>query len=128
MILDTEWQRFNRFEVRTTEQYRAVVVVLWGFTALFYGLGDTGLTVVVQQLGGFESNPVARGFLRKAGYVGLAVHKALVFLVLAALWRYYPTVGAFSPDPWRLVVPALAATRGAYLVGLHAHNISVLLH
>jgi hypothetical protein len=127
MSSDTAWQRLYQFDLGIADQYRAVVIVLWGCTVLFYGLCDTGLTIVVHYLGGFEVNPVARAFLRTAGYAGLVVHKAIVLGVLAALWQYYPTVGGLSPDPWRLIVPILAGTRGAYLLTLHAHNIGVLL-
>lgn len=127
MSFDSTWQQLHRFDGENTDQYRALVIGLWSCTVLFYGLGDTGLTMVVHQLGGFEVNPVARSFLRTAGYAGLVVQKTLVLGVLAALWRYYPTVGDLSPDPWRLIVPILAATRGAYLVSIHVHNIGVLL-
>lgn len=127
MSSDTAWQRLYQFDLGIADQYRAVVVLLWGCTFLFYGLCDTGLTIVVHYLGGFEVNPVARAFLRAAGYAGLVVHKTIVLGVLAALWHHYPTVGGLSPDPWRLIVPVLAATRGAYLLTLHAHNIGVLL-
>jgi hypothetical protein len=63
-----------------------------------------------------------------AGYAGLVVQKAIALGVLWGIWRFYSTVGGLSRDPWRLVVPAVAAVRGAVppgpgsgflLVGVH---------
>jgi hypothetical protein len=107
--------------------YGAVTVALWGLVVGLYALGDTGLTTVVLELGGFEANPVARAFFETAGYAGLVVQKALAVGILWAIWRYYPTVGDLSPDPWRLVVPAIAAARGGQLVALHLQHISILV-
>jgi hypothetical protein len=127
MSSETVRQRLYRFDLGIADGYRAVVVALWVCTILFYGLCDTGLTIVVLHQGGVEINPVARAFLQTAGYAGLVVHKTIVLGVLGVLWQYYPTVGGLSPDPWRLVVPILAGTRGAHLLTLHAHNVGVLL-
>jgi len=107
--------------------YGAVTVALWGLVVGLYAVGDTGLTTVVLELGGFEANPIGRAFVGVAGYAGLVVQKALAVGILWAVWRYYPTVGDFSPDPWRLIVPAIAAFRGGQLVVLHVQHISVLV-
>lgn len=74
-----------------------------------------------------EMNPVARAFIEILGYPGLAVQKGLAVGLLAVLWRYYPTVGDVSADPWRLMVPTIAAARGLQLVVIHVSNIAVLL-
>jgi len=104
-----------------------IVLGVWGSALLFYGFGDTGLTIVVHELGGFETNPIAQTFLQTFGYAGLIFHKMLIIGVLAALWHYFPTVSDLSPDPWRLIIPALATIRGISLVSIHVHNIGVLL-
>ncbi|WP_123535563.1 hypothetical protein [Halosimplex salinum] len=108
-------------------RYRPVTVGVWGFVLAFYGLGDTGLTTVVLALGGFEASPVARLFLDYLGYAGLVVQKGAAITLLALVWRYYPTVGGLSADPWRLVVPTLAAARGLHLVAIHLWNVAILV-
>lgn len=115
----------ERVSVRS--RYDAVAFALWTLVFGLYGLGDTGLTTVVLELGGFEASPVAQVFVNTAGYAGLVVQKALAVGVLWAIWRYYPAVGGLSRDPWRLVVPAIAAVRGAQLVLLHLQHISLLV-
>lgn len=112
---------------RPDEQYRLAAVALWQLVLVFYVVGDTGLTAVVLELGGYEASPVARAFVDALGYVGLVVQKALVLVVLGLLWRYYPAIGVDSPDPWRLVVPAIPVLRGIQLVGIHLSNVAVLL-
>ena len=109
------------------DRYRRATVAVWAAALLCYGLGDTGLTTVVLALGGFEVNPVARAFIAQLGYPGLAVQKGLVVAVLAGVWRHYPTVGGLSADPWRLVVPAVAAVRGVQLVVIHVSNVTALV-
>jgi hypothetical protein len=111
----------------TDERYRPVAAALWGCTLLFYAVGDTGLTVVVLELGGVEANSVAQAFYAAGGYMGLVVQKLLALAVLWVIWRYYPAVGSASPDPWRLIVPAIPFLRGIQLVTLHTSNISALL-
>lgn len=108
-------------------RYRPVTVGVWGVVVVFYALGDTGLTTLVLAMGGFEMNPVARAFIETLGYPGLVVQKALAAGLLVGCWRYYPTVGEFSADPWRLVVPTIAAARGLQLVAIHVSNLIVLL-
>jgi hypothetical protein len=108
------------------EQYRALSVALWQLVLVFYVFGDTGLTTVVLELGGFEANPVARAFVNALGYPGLLVQKALALAVLAGMWKYYPAIGVDSPDPWRLIVPAIPFLRGVQLVAIHCSNIAAL--
>jgi len=105
----------------------AAALALWSLVLFLYGVGDTGLTTVVLELGGFEANPVAQVFVNAAGYAGLVVQKALALGVLWGIWRFYPTVGGLSRDPWRLVVPAVAAVRGAQLVVIHLEHVSILV-
>jgi|GEM_PF-1464176 len=107
-------------------RYRPVTVGTWTLALLVYALGDTGLTTVVLALGGFEANPVARVFLAHLGYAGLVVQKGLAVGLLVGIWRYYPTVGDLSRDPWRLVVPTVAAARGLQLVAIHVSNVLAL--
>jgi hypothetical protein len=109
------------------DQYRLLAVVLWELALVVYVLGDTGLTTVVLSLGGFEASPVARAFLSTLGYAGLVVQKELALGLVAVVWTYYPTIGDISPDPWRLVVPAILVARGAQLVAIHLSNVAVLL-
>ncbi|MEF8852346.1 MAG: hypothetical protein V5A28_08005 [Haloarculaceae archaeon] len=113
--------------VAVESRYDAVAFALWSLVFFLYAVGDTGLTTVVLELGGFEANPVAQVFVDTAGYAGLVVQKALAVGILWAVWRYYPTVGGLSKDPWRLVVPAIAAVRGAQLVLVHLEHISILV-
>ena len=113
--------------VAIESRYDATAFALWTLVVGLYALGDTGLTTVVLELGGFEASPVAQAFVNTAGYAGLVVQKALAVGILWAIWRYYPTVGGLSRDPWRLVVPAIAAVRGAQLVLLHLQHISILV-
>jgi len=108
-------------------RYRVVTVGAWGLVFALYAVGDTGLTTLVLAMGGFEMNPVARAFIDVLGYPGLAVQKGIAVALLALIWRYYPTVGTLPADPWRLVVPTIAAARGLQLVLIHASNIAVLL-
>lgn len=108
-------------------QYEVLAVGTWVCALLFYVVGDTGLTMLVIELGGYEVNPVARAFVDAAGYAGLVLQKSVVLGVLVAAWRTFPTVGNWSPDPWRIVVPATAATVGVYLVGEHVENLATLL-
>lgn len=109
------------------DEYTAVALAFWQLAIIFYFVGDTTLTAVVLSLGGFEANPVARAFVDALGYTGLVVQKVLAFAILAALWRFYPAVGVDSPDPWRLVVPAIPFLRGVQLVAIHVGNVLVLL-
>lgn len=104
-------------------EYRTVAVVAWVLAVVFYGLGDTGTSIVSLELGGIEVSPVPRLFLETLGYLGLVVNKALVIGLCWAVWRFYPSVGGIGPDPFRLVVPALLAARGAWLV---VHNAGVI--
>ena len=125
-----ERERFARIRTRlelSPAEYRLIERSLWGFVVLFYAVGDTGLTTVVLELGGFEASPVATVFFQTAGYAGLVVQKVLAVGLLWLIWRYYPTVGGLSKDPWRLIVPGIAAVRGIQLVSLHLQNISILL-
>jgi len=108
-------------------RYRPVTVGTWALALVVYALGDTGLTTVVLALGGFEASPVARAFLAHLGYAGLVVQKGLAVAVLVGIWRYYPTVGDRSRDPWRLIVPTVAAARGLQLVAIHVSNVLVLV-
>jgi len=82
---------------------------------------------VVLELGGYEAHPVARALLSWFGYAGLVVQKAVVLVLLLFCWRYYPAVGVDSPDPWRLVVPAIPFLRGIQLTALHVSNVVALL-
>lgn len=107
--------------------YRLLALALWQLVVVLYVVGDTALTAVVLELGGFEANAVARFFIDALGYVGLVVQKGLALACLAVLWRFYPTVGVDSPDPWRLIVPAIPVFRGVQLVAIHVENIAVLL-
>lgn len=108
-------------------RYREPTLALWALAVAVYGLGDTGLTIVVLELGGYEANPVARALLTQLGYAGLVLQKVVAFALLLLCWRYYPTVGDRSPDPWRLVVPAVPFLRGLQLVAIHVGNAAVLL-
>ncbi|MFB6307945.1 MAG: hypothetical protein ABEH35_01320 [Haloarculaceae archaeon] len=108
-------------------QYRGITLALWELVVVFYVLGDTGLTTIVLELGGHEANTVARMFVSALGYPGLVVQKVVTVLVLLLLWRHYPTFGVSSPDPWRLIVPAIPVLRGIQLVAIHISNIAVLL-
>ncbi|WP_135364987.1 hypothetical protein [Halosimplex halophilum] len=108
-------------------RYRPVTAGAWALALLAYAVGDTGLTTVVLALGGFEANPVARAFLAHLGYAGLVVQKSLAVALLAGIWRYYPTVGDMPRDPWRLVVPTVAAARGLQLVAVHVSNVLALV-
>lgn len=108
------------------EQYRLATVALWQLVLVFYVVGDTGLTTVVLELGGYEANPVARAFVDALGYVGLVVQKALVLVILGLFWKYYPAIGVESPDPWRLVVPAIPVLRGIQLTAVHLSNVAAL--
>ena len=105
----------------------AAALALWSLVLVLYGVGDTGLTTVVLELGGFEASPVAQAFVNAAGYAGLVVQKALALGILWGIWRFYPTVGGMSRHPWRLVVPAIAAVRGAHLVSIHLEHVSILV-
>jgi hypothetical protein len=118
--------RFLAWFERPDEQYRLVALAMWQLVFVFYVVGDTTLTTVVLELGGYEANPVARAFLRTFGYPGLIVQKGLALLALGVFWKYYPAVGVDSPDPWRLVVPAIPFLRGIQLVAIHLGNIAVL--
>ncbi|MFB6152294.1 MAG: hypothetical protein ABEJ40_10865 [Haloarculaceae archaeon] len=120
-------ERVFGWEHQPSRQYRLATFALWQLVVLFYVLGDTGLTAVVLELGGFEASPVARAFVDAFGYLGLVLQKALALAVLWLLWRYYPAVGVDSPDPWRLVVPLIPFLRGVQLVAIHLSNIAVLL-
>jgi hypothetical protein len=113
--------------VSIESRYDAVAFALWTAVLALYALGDTGLTTVVLELGGFEASPVAQVFVNTAGYAGLVAQKVLAIGLLWAIWRYYPTVGELSRDPWRLIVPAIAAVRGGQLVLLHLQHISILV-
>ncbi|QPV61225.1 hypothetical protein I7X12_10610 [Halosimplex litoreum] len=108
-------------------RYRPVTAGTWALALVVYAVGDTGLTTVVLALGGFEANPIARAFLATLGYPGLVVQKGLAVALLVGIWRYYPTVGDASRDPWRLVVPTIAAARGLQLVAIHVSNVLVLV-
>lgn len=123
-------QRVGRIAIERVvieNRYDAAAFALWTLVLGLYAVGDTGLTTVVLELGGFEASPVAQVFVNTAGYAGLVVQKALAVGLLWAIWRYYPTVGGLSRDPWRLVVPAIAAARGGQLVVIHLQHISVLV-
>ncbi|MFB6139707.1 MAG: hypothetical protein ABEJ26_04650 [Halosimplex sp.] len=119
--------RLRAWYLDVDPRYRPVTAAAWGLALACYALGDTGLTTLVLALGGFEGNPVARAFLEALGYPGLAVQKALAVAALVAVWRHYPTVGGRSADPWRLMVPTVAAARGLQLVAIHLSNLAVLL-
>jgi len=109
------------------DEYTAVALATWQLAIVFYLVGDTTGTAIVLSLGGFEASPVARAFVDVLGYPGLVAQKILVFALLAALWRYYPAIGVDSPDPWRLIVPAIPLLRGVQLVAIHVSNAVVLL-
>jgi GNAT superfamily N-acetyltransferase len=119
--------RLRAWYLTVDPRYRPVTVGTWALALVVYVLGDTGLTTVVLALGGFEANPIARTFLAHLGYAGLVVQKGLAVALLVGIWRYYPTVGGRSRDPWRLVVPTVAAARGLQLVAIHVSNVFVLL-
>jgi len=119
--------RLHAWYLRVDPRYRPVTAAAWALALACYAVGDTGLTTVVLALGGFEANPVARAFLAHLGYAGLVVQKGLAVALLAGVWRYYPTVGGHSRDPWRLVVPTVAAARGLQLIAIHCSNVLVLL-
>lgn len=108
-------------------EYRTVVVVAWVAAIALYGFGDTATSIVSLELGGLEASPVPRMFLKALGYLGLVLNKALVLGVCWLFWRGYPSVGGIGPDPYRMVIPALLAVRGAFLVANNATVIASLL-
>lgn len=120
-------ERLARWVEDADPRYREPTLALWTLAVAAYVVGDTGLTVLVLELGGYEANPVARALLSWLGYAGLVVQKAAVLVLLVFCWRYYPAVGVDSPDPWRLVVPAIPFLRGIQLTTIHASNVVVLL-
>lgn len=120
-------ERLIRWVEHAEPRYREPTLALWTLAVAVYVVGDTGLTVLVLELGGYEANPVARALLSWLGYAGLIVQKAGVVTMLVLCWRYYPTVGVDSPDPWRLVVPAVPFLRGIQLIAIHVSNVVVLL-
>ncbi|ELZ28908.1 hypothetical protein C475_04701 [Halosimplex carlsbadense 2-9-1] len=119
--------RLRAWFLTVDPRYRPVTAGTWALALVVYALGDTGLTTAVLALGGFEANPVARAFLAHLGYAGLVVQKGLAVALLVGIWRYYPTVGGRSRDPWRLVVPTVAAARGLQLVAIHVSNVLALV-
>lgn len=105
-------------------EYQQAVRVAWGLGLLLYAVGDTGTTLVSLSLGGIEQAALAAWFLETFGYLGLVLHKLIAVALVAALWRWYPTVGGIGPDPYRLVIPLAMILRGAWLVG---NNLNVIL-
>lgn len=112
---------------RTTTSARtglSLSALAWVLAVATYGVGDTGSTIILLELGGHEGAWLARWFLELAGYVGLVVHKLLILGVCAAVWRWYPAPFGLERDPWRLVVPVLMIVYG---LGLLENNIGVIL-
>jgi hypothetical protein len=97
---------------------------LWALAVFLYAAGDTGTTIVSLELGGIEAAPVAAAFLDALGYPGLVVNKALVVALCYVCWKHYPDPFDVGVRPYRAVIPALMAARGAWLV---ANNVAVII-
>ncbi|SDJ32957.1 hypothetical protein SAMN05216226_102155 [Halovenus aranensis] len=98
----------------------------WTVVLVIFCILDTVTTAVVLTLGGYESAQPAGWFYSQFGIAGLALHKLLFAVALAIIWVAYHRLDNVFTDgtgSYRLLLPTLIASRGAWIV---VWNVSVV--
>lgn len=115
---------------KTTRRERLVL----GAAVGVHGLDVAGTVALVVVGPHVEAAPTALAVMQAGSStlgaageaLGLVGLKAAVLSTVAAVWAGWPRVGGLDPRPWRTVVPAVAAVRGAWLCWTHLSTAGVV--